>query len=99
MGGGSLGRWLVRVGMRDRTHLGNEKRQHSQSCDAKFDAMRPFEQSQPLPHEHADASTVRVKKKSDKTELNQFNSLRRSARTLCRYADLGSISSRDLEFG
>jgi hypothetical protein len=29
----------VRVGMRDRTHLGDEKRQHSQGCDAKFDAI------------------------------------------------------------
>ena len=60
LSGGSLGRWLVRVGMRDRTHLRNEERQHSQSCDAKFDAMRPFEQGQPLTHEHANASTVGV---------------------------------------
>ena len=35
----SLDRRLVRVGMRDRTHLGDEKRQHSQGCDAKFDAI------------------------------------------------------------
>ena len=34
--------------MRNRTHLGDEKRQHSQGCDAQFDAMRPFEQGQPL---------------------------------------------------
>ena len=46
--GGSLGRRSVRVGMRDRTHLGHEERQHSQRCDAKFEAMRPLEQGQPL---------------------------------------------------
>jgi hypothetical protein len=45
---GRLGRRSVRVGMRDRTHLGDEKRQHSQGRDAKFEAMRPFEQGQPL---------------------------------------------------
>jgi hypothetical protein len=55
LSGGSLGGWLVRVGMCDRTHLGNEKRQHSQSCDAKFDAMRPFEQAQPFMHKHTHA--------------------------------------------
>ena len=55
---GRLGRRLVGVGMRNRTHLGHEKRQHSQGCDAKFDAMRPFEQGRPLTHERANASTV-----------------------------------------
>ena len=47
---GGLGRRLVGIGMRNRTHLGDEKRQHSQGCDAKFDAMSPFEQSRPLIH-------------------------------------------------
>ena len=60
LSGGSLGPWLVRVGMRDRTHLGNEKRQHSQGCDAKFGAMRPFEQGQPFVQRRVDASTVLV---------------------------------------
>ncbi len=63
LGRRGLGRRLVCVGMRDRAHLGNEKRQHSQSCDAKFDAMRPFEQGQPLTQERLDASTVRVNRK------------------------------------
>jgi hypothetical protein len=40
--GGSLDRRLVAVGMRYRTHLGDEKRQHSQGCDAKSEAMRPI---------------------------------------------------------
>ena len=57
---GRLGRRLVGVGMRDRAHLGEEKRQHSQGRDAKFDAMRPFEQGRPLTQEAGDASTVRV---------------------------------------
>jgi len=36
---GRLGRRLMGVGMRDRTHLGDEKRQHSQGRDAKFNAI------------------------------------------------------------
>jgi hypothetical protein len=67
LSGGMLSRWLVRVGMRDRTHLGNEKRQHSQSCDAKLNAMRPFEQRQPLTHRQPDTFRPR-KKKFDKIE-------------------------------
>jgi hypothetical protein len=50
----------VRIGMRHRAHLSNEKRQHSQGCDAKFNAMRPFEQGRPLTQESANASTVSV---------------------------------------
>jgi hypothetical protein len=34
--------------MRDGTQLGNEQRQRSQGYDAKFEAMKPFEQGQPL---------------------------------------------------
>jgi hypothetical protein len=34
--------------MRDGTQLGNEQRQRSQGYDAKSDAMRPFEQGQPI---------------------------------------------------
>jgi len=37
----------VRIDMRNRTHLGDEKRQHGQGRDAKFDAIRPIEQGQP----------------------------------------------------
>ena len=47
--GGSLGRrQAVAIGMRDGTQLGNEQRQRSQGYDANFDAMRPFEQGQPI---------------------------------------------------
>ena len=67
LSGGSLGRWPVCVGMRDRAHLGNEKRQHSQGCDAKFIAMRPFEQGQPLTQERPDANTVRVNREPSST--------------------------------
>jgi hypothetical protein len=34
--------------MRDGTQLRNEQRQRGQGYDAEFEAMRPFEQSQPL---------------------------------------------------
>jgi hypothetical protein len=54
------GRSLVSIGMRYCAELGNEKSQHSQGCDAKFDAMRPSEQGQPLMEERRNASTVRV---------------------------------------
>jgi hypothetical protein len=47
--GGSLRRrGLMRIGMRDRTHLGNEQRQRNNGCDAKFLAMGPIEQGQPF---------------------------------------------------
>jgi len=70
--GGSLARWLVRVGVRDRTHLGNEKRQHSQGCYAKFDPMRPLEQGQPLMQEPGDASTVRVSAKEGREKAAEI---------------------------
>jgi hypothetical protein len=34
--------------MRDCAHLGNEQRQRNKGCDAKFQAMGPVEQDQPL---------------------------------------------------
>lgn len=57
--------------MRDRAHLGKEKRQHSQGRDAEFDAMRPFEQGQPFTQKQADANTVRTNRElpiSDRIE-------------------------------
>ena len=38
----------VGIGMRYRTQLSDEKRQRSKGYDAKFDAMIPIEQCQPL---------------------------------------------------
>jgi hypothetical protein len=45
--------------MRNRAHLGDEKRQRGQGRDAKLDAMRPIGQDQALTDEPSDASTVR----------------------------------------
>jgi hypothetical protein len=47
MGGSFLGRWIMRIGMRDRAHLRNEKCQRNKGCDAKLVAMRLFEQGRP----------------------------------------------------
>jgi hypothetical protein len=49
--------------MRNRTHLGDEKRHRSQGCDAQFDATRPFEQGRPLTQEARNASTVDLNRK------------------------------------